>query len=226
MTSPPSARWLALVVLALLGVSTSVAAIRNGEDRGGRASSELAASQQEREPAPDVTRTPAEVSGQVAAPQVSSTVLERPGRTGTVEAPAASLVPADEGTLPGLPEDPVEAPGGGYQPEPRGAASPASEEPTPAPSPPPAQASPAPPAPPAESTPAPESLLAGTATVRLGPVGLVVHLDAGDTLDADLTVGDDQVVGDAPPAEQTEVTVDGMLLPSTGVGLAPGPVLA
>ncbi|MGH8998731.1 MAG: hypothetical protein ACRDY7_05005, partial [Acidimicrobiia bacterium] len=83
----------------------------------------------------------------------------------------------------------------------------------------------------AQTTPAPESLLDGTATVRLGPVGLVAHLAAADSpgvdsLDADLTVGDDQVIGDAPPAEQTEVAVDGMLIPSGGAALPTGPVLA
>jgi hypothetical protein len=227
--SVAKARWLALGVVLLLGVSTAVAAVRNSDDDNGNGHDE----------APAAAPAPAE-----EAPVQD----QAEGQQDLDQDPATETPPAVEATPPGAETAPATpspatrrvgdrsvsrgAPSNAAAPAPAAAASPA-PQPAPAPegeagfersgappAPPGGSGESSPPPPDAESDepeatpkPAPGALVDVTAAIRFEPVRFVVVVASNPEPEADVTVGNDKVVGDEPPPERTEVGIGGELFP-------------
>ena len=235
--SGPNARWLAVGIVLLLGVSTAVAAVRNSDDGNGNGHDEAPAAAPAPAEEPDVARAGDETDGD---------------RGDLGEAPATEATPSVEPVLPLVEPAPVAtAPvrkrlaersvSGGMRPTPPApspgtAASPQPTQPTqPAPAagddpgfegssgstPPPAESGqPAPPPsapetddPEATPAPPPGALIDVTAAIRFEPVRFVVVVASNPEPDVDVTVGNDRLIGDAPPPERTEVGIGGELIP-------------
>ena len=202
-TSPAVQRTLALVVALLLAISGGVAVKRFG-------------------PGTSLGKTfdPVALPKHPAAPTAPTT--PPPGPT-EVAAPAPVTTPAPASTTPSHHRQPAQAPvetlapapasqpSQAASPPPEAAPAPAPEPaPSPAPAPPPPSPQPPPPPPPA---PAPTSAAAAKASVGQGDSGAVVAMSVPNDPaknpqpDVDLTVGKNQVVGDAPPSDGTGVSV-------------------
>lgn len=239
MNLSPNARWLALGVVALLGVSTSVAAVRNSRDDAETARERppvsapapAAPSPERSEPAavPASPETGIAQPGRPAAPPMANAGVRIGDRT-THRAASAAAVPVrlgDRTTVIAVP-----APSTAAEPEPVPASSERTGTPPPTGSEPERGASggapeTAPPSPGATPQPAPETLVHATVAVNLEPVLFVVRAGSNPGPDADVTVGEEQVVGDAPPPEKTEVGIGGELIPlSTRTWTPPGVVPA
>ncbi|HVW31383.1 MAG TPA: sigma-70 family RNA polymerase sigma factor [Acidimicrobiia bacterium] len=200
-TSPAVQRSIALVVALLLLVSGGVAISRFGPGaRLGKTFDPVA-----------IPKHPGPAAPPAAAPAPSSEVA----------APAPVSAPAPTRTrhrnAPSSVEVALPAPTAAPAPQPAQAASPAPETPpapAPAPEQPPAPAPPPeqPPPPPAPA-PAPPPAAAARTSVGQGDAGAVFALSVPNDPqqnpqpDVDLTVGRNQVVGDAPPSDGTGVGV-------------------
>ena len=223
--SVAKARWLALGVVLLLGVSTAVAAVRNSDDGNGNGHDEAPAAA----PAPAVE--PDEAPAQAGAGDQGA-----PGEAPAIEAPMVEEAPPAADSAPVKPSPAPRrlgdrsvsraAPPGAAAPAPAAAASPAPEgdagfERSAAPPPPPAGSNePAPPPsdpetddPEATPKPPPGALVDVTAAIRFEPVRFVVVVASNPEPEVDVTVGNDKVVGDEPPPERTEVGIGGDLFP-------------
>jgi RNA polymerase sigma factor (sigma-70 family) len=197
---------MAGIVATLLVISTGIAVDRSQDVRPTRP--EIAA------PVPLVVNPASEVSPAPEAP------VEVPGATDS-EAPSADTVEqaeAPRSTAPRKaaasppPSSEASEPAPGPPPQPTG--------PPPAESPPPADPGTPPPPPP------PPPLAQAKASIGSGATGLVLGagLQPGNPQpDLDLTLGTTPVIGDAPPAEGTNASVGGSLVPQPPLG---APLLA
>ena len=226
--SASNARWLAVGVVLLLGVSTAVAAVRNSDDDGnGREEAPAAAPAEERDEVPDADEPDDDRGGLGEAPAAEATPSAQPALPLVEPAPVAPVQMlkrlADRSVKRAMrPTPPAPTPGMAAVPEPAPAAGgdPTFEGPSGPPSPPAGSGQPAPPpskpeADEPEATPAPPpgALVDVTAAIRFEPVRFVVVVASNPEPEVDVTVGDDRLVGDTPPPERTEVGIGGELIP-------------
>lgn len=239
-----NARWLTLGVIAVLGVSTSVAAVRNSDDDPAvpaeRPSAAVPAGRATVRPepraeaakAPDAPAEPglageemASAAAPPSAPRISAETQTRIGDRTTRRVGAAlpvrigdrtTLMPAPEPAVPpdssgsasiGSPMSPMPPPSGAPEPAAQDPGPPSgSDQPTPG----------------ATPSPPPATLIDATAAVKLEPVRFLIRAGANPYPEADVTVGEERVIGDAPPPERTEVGVGGELAPQAASTILPG----
>ena len=200
-TSPAVQRTLALVVALLLAISGGVAVRRFGPGTGvGKTFDPVAIPKHPSAPPSASPAAPPPGPSEVAAPAPVTTAT--PGSATPRPRHANSRVPVE---APAPAPAPTSPPAQAASPPPEAAPAPApAPEPAPAPAP-----SPTPPPP----APAPSSAAAAKASVGQGDSGAVVAMSVPNDPahnpqpDADVTVGRNPIVGDAPPSDGTGVSV-------------------
>ena len=200
---------MAGLVAALLVISTGIAVDRSQEVVPTRP--QVAA------PVPLVVDTTSEVTPAPEAP------VEVAGATDS-EPPSADTAELAESPRAAAPRKAAAAP----PPSPSQAAEPAPGPPPQPTGPPPPGESPPPPAEPAAPPPPPPPppLAQAKASVGSGATGLVLGLGLqpnNPQPDIDVTLGNTPVIGDAPPAEGTNASVGGSLVPQPPIGLPSPP---
>ncbi|MEW6471907.1 MAG: sigma-70 family RNA polymerase sigma factor [Actinomycetota bacterium] len=211
-TSPTVQRTLALVVALLLAISGGVAIERFGADgKVGKTFDPVALPKRPSAPTPPPA-PPAPTEEALPAPVTTPAPTPAPSSRRAVRAPVEIAAPV-------LVPEPAPAPTQAASPAPipEPAAPPAPEAP-PAPAPPPEQPPPPPPPPPAPEPPPAASTKASIGEGESGAVfALAVPNDPAQDPqpDVDVTVGSNQVVGDAPPSEGTGIDIS--VSPSTGL---------
>jgi hypothetical protein len=206
-TSPAVQRTLALVVALLLLISGGVALRRFAPDtKVGKTFDPLAIPKHPGPPPPSAAPAPAPTEVAAPAPPATPSPTSTPHR----RSPRSSV----EVAAPVAPPATTPAPTQAASPPPATspAPAPAPEQPPAPSSPPPQTPAPPPPAPPAPPAPQPTAA-AAKASVGQGDSGAVVAMSVPNDPaknpqpDVDLTVGHNQVVGNAPPSDGTGVSV-------------------